>query len=67
MLSRAASVDQLADLQVTWARAAQALVRGFEEALGWEFEEHSLTPNELDRAAELERNRYANPDWTQRL
>jgi lipoate-protein ligase A len=65
--SRAASVGELLNSEVSWERAADALIRGFEHALGWEFKEISLSKVELDRAAELEKSRYANPQWTERL
>ncbi len=67
VLSRAASVSELIHAEVSWERAAQALVQGFEDALGWEFHETNLTSAELDRASDLETNRYGNPDWTERI
>jgi lipoate-protein ligase A len=65
--SRAASVGELLNSEVSWERAANALIRGFEDVLGWEFEEIGPSKVELDRAAELEKRRYANAQWTERL
>lgn len=65
--SRAASVGELLNSEVSWERAANALIRGFEDALGWEFEEIGPSKVELDRASELVKRRYANAQWTERL
>lgn len=65
--SRAASVSELLGRQVSWEQAAQALVKGFEDALGWTFETSQLSDAELKRAAELESSRYSESAWTERL
>lgn len=67
VLARAASVGQLIHEEIRWEHAAQALIRGFEDALGWEFEPSSLTSAELERASELEDTRYGNQEWTERI
>lgn len=43
---------------------ATALVAGFSEVLGVEFEAAALSPAEAARAAQLEFDRYASPRWT---
>lgn len=67
VLLRAASVSELIGSEVTWQQAAQALVRGFEHTLGWDLQEDSLTQSEQAHAVELQRSRYSNPEWTQRI
>jgi lipoate-protein ligase A len=65
--ARAASVSELMGRQISWEEAAQALVEGFEHALGWKLTPSELSETELKRAAELESNSYADPGWTQRV
>jgi lipoate-protein ligase A len=67
VLARAATASELLDEQVTWERAARALRRGFEEALGWDLEISDLTDSEHDRAVELETIRYGDAQWTERI
>jgi lipoate-protein ligase A len=65
--SRAASVSELLGTQISWERAADAMIRGFEDVLDWRLEETSLSNAELDRAADLKTIRYANSEWNQRV
>ena len=44
----------------------EAIVQGFEQTLEVDFEVGTLTDREIGLAFELERNKYASPDWTYR-
>ncbi len=50
---------------VDFQHVAQALADGFGEALNLELVPGDLTPGELRRAAELIREKFANPAWTE--
>ncbi|MEZ4706269.1 MAG: biotin/lipoate A/B protein ligase family protein [Caldilineaceae bacterium] len=50
---------------IEFGQAARALQRGFEQVLNLHFKPGQLTPQEARRTAELLREQYANPAWTQ--
>ncbi len=64
--TRATTLDASLGQSVPFARAAFALADGFSQALDLELVPGELTKREQDLAADLRRNRYAEPDWTQR-
>lgn len=66
LLAHAANAEMLGQ-NITWAAAAEAFVLAFQETLNLEFLESSLTPGEVKRANELVAQKYANPNWTNRL
>ena len=49
--------------KVNYHQVKQAMKRGFEKALGIEFEESELTREELKLATKLERNKYSTKEW----
>jgi lipoate-protein ligase A len=63
---RAATLEELLGVAISWDLAAAALVEGFQEALGLDFAAGEPEVDELARAAELERLRYGHADWTRR-
>lgn len=46
-----------------WKLAADAVVRGFQDAFGIEFEAGSLTDNEYEHAARLREEMFGNESW----
>jgi lipoate-protein ligase A len=65
--SRAATVEDLLDKPLSWEKAAQAMSAGFQQALDLQFELGEPTPGELTRAEELQGERFANTQWTERI
>ena len=64
-LAQALGVDDETH-EVQFANVAQALHRGFAETLNLTFNAGQLAPAEVRRAAELIRELFANPEWTNR-
>jgi len=64
--SRAATVGELLGRQVSWEDAAQALVDGFQQALGIRLEAADLTDAEQERCRAHLTERYLLPAWTER-
>jgi lipoate-protein ligase A len=64
--SRAATVGELLGRTVTWEVAAQALVDGFQQALGIRLEAAELTAVERERCRAHLDERYLLPAWTAR-
>ena len=63
---RATTLQELLGAAVSWDRAAEAMAEGFRLALGLRLEEGEPQTDEIMRAAELERLRYAHPEWSRR-
>ncbi len=64
---RASTVADMLGRSVSWEEAASAIRAGFTEGLGLDFDEDSLSLDEIRRADQLARERYARPDWTRRV
>ena len=67
LLSRAATVESALGIAVNWDDAAEAFIHAFESELGIQFERGELTQEEMVRAEELVREKYAYPSWTERV
>jgi lipoate-protein ligase A len=67
LLARAATVESVLGRAVPWDEAARAFVRAFEAKLSLNFERGNLSESEHERAEELIREKYAHPDWTNRV
>lgn len=63
-LAQALDVDEQAEA-VAFGHVATALTRGFATVLNLDFKPGELTPGELQTAARLIREQYANPAWTE--
>ena len=61
---RALTVAEALGFAPTWSELASALARGFERAFGLELVPGAASDAELARAAELKRERFGNPAWT---
>lgn len=60
---RATTVEDCLGLPVSWKQAAEAMARGFAEALSLLLEPGELDEAERERAAELAAGRYRSPSW----
>ncbi len=67
LLSHATTLETFLRRTVSWREAAEAFKTAFEETLELNFETGHLSGTELKRAAELVKDKYANPAWTNRL
>lgn len=67
LLARATTVEAALELRPTWELAANAFEQAFSEQLGLQFEPGELTPQETVRAEELMAEKYASPDWNERI
>jgi lipoate-protein ligase A len=60
----ATSLQEALGRPVSWDELGEALVSGFARAWGIEIRPRQLTVDEEELARRLERERYADPDWT---
>ena len=67
LLDRAATVESILGVKITWETAARAFTEGFKIALDLELEENDLSDGERERAKELINTRYAQSSWTERI
>lgn len=67
LLTRATTIESVLGQAVAWNDAAQAFVWSFEATLGLTLETGELSASEESRADELVREKYAHPDWTERI
>jgi lipoate-protein ligase A len=65
--SRATTVAELIGRTVSWQEAARAMTQGFAEALNLDFRSAPLSPAEESQAATLRAEKYAAPEWTDRV
>ena len=65
--NRAATVEDLLGEPLLWERAAEAMSAGFHQALDLQLESGDPSPAELTRAEDLQRERFANSQWTERI
>ena len=64
LLARAATVEMALGQTVSWEQAADAFSQAFEQQLNLTLEKGELTPEELEKAEELLKEKYDHPDWT---
>lgn len=67
LLKCATTIEALVGTTVSWQQVAQTVVEGFTNALGICFNPESPTDHEITRVNQLVKNRYDNPDWTERI
>jgi len=65
--SSASNVESAIGRRVTWEEAAKAFARGFSDALDLELIPGEMTADEIDSAKKLEKEKYANMEWTERV
>lgn len=64
--NHATTIEEQTGQKTTWKRVAQALLCGFENALGIEIKMGYLSETERLRAKQLFEEKYSNPEWTKR-
>jgi lipoate-protein ligase A len=67
VLERAATVESILQKTISWEEAASAFENAFETALDLQFVAEDPTQKELREAQRLVREKYANPEWTNRI
>jgi lipoate-protein ligase A len=67
LLTRATTVESVLGMETDWETAAQAFVKGFEAELGIHFQRREMSQSEFERAEELVKEKYAHPEWTERI
>ena len=66
LLARAVTAEDILGTPLPWEAAAQAFLAAFQEVLNLELVQDALTEDEKSRTAELVREKYAHPSWTER-
>jgi lipoate-protein ligase A len=67
LLEHATTLESFVQRAVAWDEAAAAFIRSFEEKLNLKLVPDHLTGSEMKRSAELVKEKYANPAWTNRV
>jgi len=67
LLCRATTVESAIERQVIWKQVASAFAQAFSKTLNLTLEPTELSPTEIARAEELIIEKYAHPDWTERI
>ncbi len=67
LISRATTAEIVLGYPLDWNTSAQAFIAGFEKMLDLTLAPADLTPQELERAAALEQEKYGHPSWTDRV
>ncbi len=67
LAARATTLEAELGRRVSFWEAAAVLVDGLNTALGVDFEESQLTPEEQDLARQIEAEKYATDAWTRRI
>jgi len=67
LISRAATLKDVAGRQVSWKEAANAMISACEEVLRVHLVHQPVSDHELSRAQELVAEKYEHPDWTERI
>ena len=67
LLSRAATVETALGADVSWDQAADAFSTAFAQTLNLELIPGELSPEEHNRAEQLVKERYGNPEWNHRI
>jgi lipoate-protein ligase A len=67
LLRRAVTVGSALGREISWETAAQAFIHAFETQLGLSFERGDLSESESKRTAELVKEKYDHPSWTERV
>ena len=64
---RATTIEEVLGRPVSWEEAAEAMRRGFAEALNLIFESAPLTPLETELTTKLREEKYATEAWNFRV
>ena len=67
LLEHATTLETILKRPISWADAASVFKTGFEQSLDLNLKPGHLNGIELKRAAELVKEKYGNPEWTNRF
>jgi lipoate-protein ligase A len=67
LLERATTAERILGYPLDWGQAAQAFAEAFSHRLNIRLLPAELSPQELERATALVREKYANPVWTRHV
>ena len=67
LLNRATTVETVLNRHVSWEEAADVMKFAFSNTLDLHLEPAELTVDELTHASQLVKEKYAHPDWTERI
>ena len=67
LLDHATTLESVLSRKVTWGDAAESFKMAFEQCLDLKLDLGHLSGFELKRAAELVKEKYGNPEWTNRF
>jgi lipoate-protein ligase A len=67
VLERAVTIESILQKSISWEEAAIAFEKAFESTLDLQFVHGDPTPQELQEAERLVREKYANSAWTKRI
>jgi lipoyl(octanoyl) transferase len=67
LLERAVTAESVVGRIISWEQAASAFMTAFSQVLNLELESGELSPVEKRRADELVLEKYAHPEWTERV
>ena len=67
LLAHATTVESVLGAAPTWQQASEAFAKAFADVLNLTLVPAHLSTRELERAAELVEEKYANPKWTERI
>ena len=67
LLARASTLESALGREIAWGAASKSFSRAFESVLGIRLMPKDLSESERSRASELIQQKYAHPDWTERI
>jgi lipoate-protein ligase A len=67
LLSKAATIKDVAGQRVSWKEVALAMIEAFEERFLIDLVQHAVSDEELSRAKQLAADKYNHSDWTYRI
>lgn len=67
LLARASTLESALGRAIAWGAASKAFIRGFESALDIQLKRDELSLPEILSVANLVKEKYAHPDWTERI
>lgn len=67
LVERAVTAEQATGKAPTWQDTTQAFISAFEETLNLQLDQQEPSEAEIQRAKELENEKYAHPSWTERI
>ncbi len=67
LLERASTLKSALGQEIAWDTVSKSFIHAFETVLDIQLKRDELSLSEIIRVAELIQNKYAHPDWTERI